>query len=62
MRSTMTDASKPRRHGHRDRRRAKLPERGAGARAGCEILEVLLMAFIPRQDRQPVRHSRRAGR
>ncbi len=50
----MSNPPDPHWHGHRDRLRAKLLERGAGALADYEVLEVLLMAFIPRQDVKPV--------
>ncbi|HPF21881.1 MAG TPA: hypothetical protein PK417_00280 [Hyphomonas sp.] len=40
--------------GHRERLRGKLLERGASALADDEILEVLLMAFIPRRDVKPI--------
>lgn len=54
MLCAVTDDTQPHWHGHRDRLRAKLLERGAGALADYEVLEVLLMAFIPRQDVKPV--------
>ncbi len=50
----MSSEPDPHWQGHRDRLRAKLLERGAGALADYEVLEVLLMAFIPRQDVKPV--------
>lgn len=40
--------------GHRDRLRSKLLTRGAGALEDYEVLEVLLMAFIPRRDVKPI--------
>ncbi|MFN3910860.1 RadC family protein [Hyphomonas sp.] len=40
--------------GHRERLRTKLLARGAGALDDYEILEVLLMAFIPRRDVKPI--------
>src|SRR3990167_920426 len=40
--------------GHRERLRGKLLARGAGALDDYEILEVLLMAFIPRRDVKPI--------
>lgn len=40
--------------GHRERLRGKLLNRGAGALDDYEILEVLLMAFIPRRDVKPI--------
>lgn len=40
--------------GHRDRLRTKLLTRGAGALEDYEVLEVLLMAFIPRRDVKPI--------
>lgn len=43
------DTDKPHWHGHRDRLRTKLLKRGAGALDDYEILEVILMAFIPRR-------------
>lgn len=45
---------KPHWQGHRDRLRTKLLNRGAGALDDYEILEVLLMAFIPRRDVKPI--------
>ena len=48
------DTEKPHWHGHRDRLRTKLIARGAGALEDYEILEVLLMAFIPRRDVKPI--------
>lgn len=47
-------ADKPHWQGHRDRLRTKLLNRGAGALDDYEILEVLLMAFIPRRDVKPI--------
>ncbi len=49
----MTDPA-PHWQGHRDRLRTKLLARGPGALDDYEILEVLLMAFIPRRDVKPV--------
>lgn len=40
--------------GHRERLRGKLLKRGAGALDDYEVLEVLLMAFIPRRDVKPI--------
>ena len=40
--------------GHRERLRTKLLTRGAEALDDYEILEVLLMAFIPRRDVKPI--------
>ncbi len=40
--------------GHRERLRSKLLKRGAGALDDYEVLEVLLMAFIPRRDVKPI--------
>jgi DNA repair protein RadC len=40
--------------GHRDRLRGKLLTRGAGALEDYELLEVMLMAFIPRRDVKPI--------
>ncbi len=40
--------------GHRERLRSKLLKRGAAALDDYEILEVLLMAFIPRRDVKPI--------
>ncbi|MFN3610041.1 MAG: UPF0758 domain-containing protein, partial [Hyphomonas sp.] len=52
---TLVDVSeKPHWQGHRDRLRTKLLKRGAGALDDYEILEVLLMAFIPRRDVKPI--------
>lgn len=48
------EADEPHWSGHRDRLRAKLLKRGAGALEDYEVLEVLLMAFIPRRDVKPV--------
>ena len=51
----MTEASPPPHwQGHRDRLRGKLLSRGASALDDYEILEVLLMAFIPRRDVKPI--------
>lgn len=51
----MTDGSdEPLWTGHRERLRGKLLKRGAGALEDYEILEVLLMAFIPRRDVKPI--------
>lgn len=47
-------AKKPHWQGHRERLRGKLLERGATALADYEVLEVLLMAFIPRRDVKPI--------
>lgn len=49
-----TETDKPHWSGHRDRLRSKLLKRGAGALDDYEILEVLLMAFIPRRDVKPI--------
>ena len=46
--------NKPHWHGHRDRLRTKLLSRGASALDDYEILEILLMAFIPRRDVKPI--------
>jgi DNA repair protein RadC len=48
------DPEPPHWTGHRDRLRSKLLERGAGALEDYEILEVMLMAFIPRRDVKPI--------
>ncbi|MEZ5997655.1 MAG: DNA repair protein RadC [Hyphomonas sp.] len=48
------DSSKPHWQGHRERLRTKLLSRGASALDDYEILEVLLMAFIPRRDVKPI--------
>ncbi len=40
--------------GHRDRLRTKLLKRGPGALDDYELIEVLLMAFIPRRDVKPL--------
>ena len=47
-------SDKPHWQGHRDRLRGKLLKRGAAALDDYEVLEVLLMAFIPRRDVKPV--------
>ncbi|MCA8898718.1 MAG: DNA repair protein RadC [Hyphomonas sp.] len=53
--SFMTEAPPPPHwQGHRERLRSKLLSRGAGALDDYEILEVLLMAFIPRRDVKPI--------
>lgn len=55
--TTGTDKSqpgKPHWQGHRERLRTKLLTRGAGALDDYEVLEVLLMAFIPRRDVKPI--------
>ncbi len=46
--------TKPHWQGHRERLRGKLLKRGAGALDDYEVLEVILMAFIPRRDVKPV--------
>ncbi|KJS35276.1 MAG: hypothetical protein VR74_16960 [Hyphomonas sp. BRH_c22] len=46
--------TKPHWQGHRERLRGKLLSRGAGALEDYEILEVILMAFIPRRDVKPI--------
>ena len=48
------EPDKPHWHGHRDRLRTKLLSRGASALDDYEILEILLMAFIPRRDVKPI--------
>ena len=48
------DEAKPHWQGHRERLRGKLLKRGAGALDDYEVLEVLLMAFIPRRDVKPI--------
>ncbi|MFN7164911.1 MAG: RadC family protein [Hyphomonas sp.] len=48
------DKEPPHWQGHRERLRGKLLKRGAGALDDYEVLEVLLMAFIPRRDVKPV--------
>ncbi|WP_372804292.1 JAB domain-containing protein, partial [Paracoccus seriniphilus] len=40
--------------GHRERLRGKLLTRGASSLSNYEVLEVLLMAFIPRRDVKPI--------
>lgn len=53
----MADAGapeKPHWHGHRDRLRTKLLNRGAASLDDYEVLEVLLFAFIPRRDVKPI--------
>ena len=50
----MGDKDKPHWQGHRERLRTKLLTRGAGALDDYEVLEVLLMAFIPRRDVKPI--------
>lgn len=49
-----TGTDKPHWQGHRERLRGKLLSRGAAALDDYEILEVLLMAFIPRRDVKPI--------
>jgi DNA repair protein RadC len=49
-----TGTDKPHWQGHRERLRGKLLARGASALDDYEILEVLLMAFIPRRDVKPI--------
>ena len=46
--------AKPHWQGHRDRLRGKLLGRGAGSLDDYELLELLLFAFIPRQDVKPI--------
>lgn len=48
------EADKPHWQGHRERLRTKLLARGPGALDDYEVLEVLLMAFIPRRDVKPI--------
>ncbi len=48
---------KPHHLGHRARLRTKLLARGPGALDDYEVLEVLLMAFIPRLDVKPIAKS-----
>ncbi len=50
----MNDTPPPHWQGHRERLRGKLARRGAGALDDYEILELLLMAFIPRRDVKPI--------
>ncbi|MFN7054525.1 RadC family protein [Hyphomonas sp.] len=50
----MTETPPPHWHGHRDRLRSKLLNRGAEALDDYEVLEVILMAFIPRRDVKPI--------
>ncbi|MFN4225239.1 MAG: RadC family protein [Hyphomonas sp.] len=50
----MTKSEDPHWTGHRERLRSKLLTRGAGALEDYEVLEVLLMAFIPRRDVKPI--------
>ncbi len=45
---------KPHWQGHRERLRSKLLTRGPAALDDYEILEVMLMAFIPRRDVKPI--------
>jgi DNA repair protein RadC len=45
---------KPHWQGHRERLRGKLLKRGAGALEDYEVMEVILMAFIPRRDVKPI--------
>ncbi|KCZ52126.1 RadC family protein [Hyphomonas pacifica] len=47
-------SEKPHWQGHRERLRGKLLKRGAAALDDYEVLEVLLMAFIPRRDVKPI--------
>ncbi len=54
MSGGMGDKDKPHWQGHRERLRTKLLTRGAGALDDYEVLEVLLMAFIPRRDVKPI--------
>ena len=56
----MTDSPKPHWHGHRERLRTKLIERGATALEDYEILEVLLIGFIPRKDVKPIAKALKA--
>jgi len=49
-----TSPEEPHWKGHRDRLRGKLLTRGATALSNYEVLEVLLMAFIPRRDVKPI--------
>lgn len=49
-----SETGTPHWQGHRERLRGKLLKRGAGALDDYEILEVLLMAFIPRRDVKPI--------
>ena len=46
--------SAPHYHGHRERLRQKILEKGADALADYELLELLLMIAIPRQDVKPL--------
>lgn len=48
------DSERPHWSGHRERLRTKLLRRGAGALDDYEVLEVILMAFIPRRDVKPI--------
>ncbi|MFN3312685.1 MAG: RadC family protein [Hyphomonas sp.] len=50
----MTETPPPHWQGHRDRLRSRLLKRGAEALDDYEILEVILMAFIPRRDVKPI--------
>jgi len=45
---------KPHWQGHRERLRGKLLKRGACALEDYEVMEVILMAFIPRRDVKPI--------
>lgn len=49
-----TEHEEPHWKGHRERLRRKLLTRGAASLDDYEVLEVLLMAFIPRRDVKPV--------
>lgn len=49
-----TENEQPHWKGHRERLRRKLLTRGAASLDDYEVLEVLLMAFIPRRDVKPV--------
>jgi DNA repair protein RadC len=46
--------TKPHWQGHRERLRGKLLKRGPGALEDYEVMEVILMAFIPRRDVKPI--------
>jgi DNA repair protein RadC len=49
-----TVSEEPHWKGHRERLRSKLLTRGAASLSNYEVLEVLLMAFIPRRDVKPI--------
>lgn len=52
--ASMSEASKPHFHGHRDRLRARFGEAGGSALADYELLELFLFRSIPRRDVKPI--------